>query len=262
MTTLSVQQFGEGLLRTNDLDPVYVALWKARLPHSQLLRLILAYSCLYHLGAAAKLSEFQNKKYWDKLEEAAINEGLKWPRNSERRHFRGAAAIKTVESLRAKYTTPELAVHQWFKHDTTFTELSRRVQEEEGYGPWIAFKLGDLAERLGWPVDFSDCELGIYKDPKQGAALYVYGDWGHPITPLELKTTIEGLVGYFYKFLAPPRYERRVNVQEVESILCKWKSYMRGHYTLGHDIAQVRKNLVGWGPTAEELLAQMPVEVL
>jgi hypothetical protein len=43
---------------------------------------------------------------------------------------------------------------------------------------------------------------------------------------------------------APPRYERPINIQEVETILCKWKSHLSGHYELGKDIIEVRHGLL------------------
>lgn len=262
---LNIFEFGSQLIETEDLDPVYVALWNAQLPGSQLRRIILAYSCLYHLGAAAKISEKTGTRYWDLLYEAAENVGLKWPRGGERRHFRGRAATEAVVDLRAKYRNPEFAVENWFEADTpatTFTSLSGRVREETLFGPWIAFKLADIAESLGWPVDFSNCELGIFKDPRQGAALYRFGDWKSSITDRELKEVISELVARFSgRFRAPPRFERKINVQEVESILCKWKSHYKGHYWVGKDIYEIRRHLVGWGKTAELLLEKMPKEV-
>jgi hypothetical protein len=39
---------------------------------------------------------------------------------------------------------------------------------------------------------------------------------------------------------APPGFERDINIQEIETILCKWKSYMKGHYQIGEDIEACR----------------------
>jgi hypothetical protein len=43
---------------------------------------------------------------------------------------------------------------------------------------------------------------------------------------------------------APPRYERGLDVQEYETILCKWSSHMKGHYPLGNDIHEIKKGLL------------------
>lgn len=42
---------------------------------------------------------------------------------------------------------------------------------------------------------------------------------------------------------APPRFDRPLNVQEAETVLCKWKSYSGGHYEIGEDVAACREGL-------------------
>ena len=45
-------------------------------------------------------------------------------------------------------------------------------------------------------------------------------------------------------------YERPVGLQEVETILCKWKSHMNGHYPLNNDIMEIRHGLKDWLPVS------------
>jgi hypothetical protein len=35
-----------------------------------------------------------------------------------------------------------------------------------------------------------------------------------------------------------------VNVQEIETIFCKYKSYVKGHYHVGKDIHEIREALI------------------
>jgi hypothetical protein len=271
---LSVREFGEALLRTQDLDPVYVALHKAALDPETLDRTCLAYWCFYHLGVAAKFGEIKNpKKYWAKMLEAAVNLGdpKPWPRGAERRHFRGDQAINAVEELTQRYKTPSAAVRAivgdpafMLDKQTTYNNVAACAQRHRGFGPWIAFKIADMAERvLGYDVNFDDCHLGIYKDPRQGAALVRTGDWKTSITDDELRETVEAEIQYFRskRMKAPPARDRLVNVQEVESIFCKYKSHVKGHYQVGKDISEIRHALVGWGDLAQQLLRCMPPEV-
>ena len=51
---------------------------------------------------------------------------------------------------------------------------------------------------------------------------------------------------------------RRVNVQEVETIFCKYKSHLKGHYPVGKDSEEIRHALEGWGDTAQELQKYIP----
>ncbi len=279
--------FGDALLKTGDLDPVYTAVHSAKLDHNTLLRLCLGYWCFYHLGLAAKLAELKTPEaYWRLFELAVRNEGepKPYPRGAERRHFRGDNALKAYQHLRRLYRTPEGAAvgivgtgpRVGPRNALRFATVSDQVQTHTGFGPWIAFKIADMAERvLGYPVDFSGCALGIYKDPRQGAAValceWQSGEglipgvdfsniepWTYPITDDELRATVEHYVKVFRKHKAPPNGNRAVNVQEVETIFCKYKSHLKGHYPIGKDTREIGHGLVGWGDLADQLKKGLP----
>jgi len=278
MTT--VTEFGKELLRTGDLDPVYIALHKAGLDEGTLHRLCLAYWCFYHLGLAAKLAEIkQPKRYWDAMMAAAVNEGepKPFPRGGERRHYRGAQAISSMASLISLYPKGATqAVHGFIQpvmqgrvEHYTYGSVSRSVQAHRGFGEWIAFKIADMSERvLGYDTDFHDCILGIYKDPRQGAAvayqeLSTRGQlstvpWEYPITDVELDWTVKTLVKELKGFKAPGGKPRPINVQEAETVLCKYKSFLKGHYPLGKDTREIGHGLDGWGDLAQHLKSGLP----
>lgn len=305
---MTILTFGEELLSTGDLDPVYLAIQKAKLPEPILHRLCLAYWCFYSLGTASYIAEKGKTpaKFWDLMMLAAYNDqthkgipteaeilsgkGTKpWPRGAERRHFRGANAVGPMSYLKERYKDASAAVlgmmgvpvakalkHFDLPSDMTFKTVSSAVQTHPGFGPWMAFKIADMGERvLGFGVDFSNCELGIYKDPRQGAAV-AYGEasisdpnglvaewqqngepWKYPITDAELALTVAHYVKVFSKF-KPPGGGRKVNVQEVETIFCKYKSHLKGHYPLGKDTREVGHGLIGWGDLADQLRAGLP----
>jgi hypothetical protein len=294
----SVTEFGKQLLKTGDLDPVYVALHSASLDEPTLHRLVLAYWCFYHLGLAAKLAEIKNpKKYWEAMMTAAVNAGepKPYPRGSERRHYRGAQAVASMASLISLYPKGASAAIEGFIQPQgvyakpvrglipagkyTYNSVSASAMKHRGFGEWIAFKIADMSERvLGYDTDFSDCHLGIYKDPRQGAAvaylewqrggadlntpkaLQVVEDkpWDFPILDTELKATVEHYVKVFKKFTAPGGTPRPVNVQEVETIFCKYKSHLKGHYPMGKDTREIHHGLTGWGDLAQELQRGLP----
>lgn len=281
---MNIIEFGDALLRTGDLDPVYTAISKAKLDQHTLHRLSLAYWCLYHLGAASRLAEIkQPAKFWATLREAAVNEGLRWPRGSERRHFRAAIAVTSVNSLISKYKTPSDAVAGFIgpvQFAPTYASVAAAVQSHHGFGPWIAFKVADMSERvLGCATDFTDCHLGIYKDPRQGAAVGLLEwsphdeareyegrcgldakPWDYPITDAELKLTVDHYIQLWRKkrAKAPPTGDRLVNVQEIETIFCKYKSHLKGHYPMGKDTREIAHGLTGWGDLAQQLKKGLP----
>lgn len=262
---MDVYEFGSRLIRTKDLDPVYVALTGAGLDRDLLSRVCLAYWSYYHLGAACYIAE-RPKLFWERMKLAARNEDShpspqgRWPRGAERRHFRGQQSIQAVEEL-SQHGKPEKIVAHWTQQPT-FIAVSKEVKKHRGYGDWIAWKVADMAERVfRHPVDFSDANLGVYKDPRQGAALIRFGDWKHPITDEELALQLKENLKMFSKFKEPPHNDRKCNIQSIETIWCKYKSFRKGHYWVGKDIQEVSHGLQGWGDVAQQVLQHMPEEV-
>lgn len=258
-------EFGSVLLATQDLDPVYTAM--SVLSRKEKPRALLAYSCLYHLGSAGYLAGFAGAQFWNLLALAAENKDRDWPRGTERRHWRGKAAIDAVTWFRESFELPEQAVYRWINgaepdyegtpRYPSFQNVSVEVRKAPSFGPWIAFKVADMLDRvLGLQVDFSRCELGIYRDPAYGAALLLRGNEEKPANPEELKTVIAALLkSRLGKMKAPPALDRFINVQEVETILCKYKSHVHGHYPPGKDTIEVYHGLADprWGTNAAKM---------
>jgi len=280
MDHLLVEDFGQQLLSTGDLDPVYVALYKMdqdwMWDPGQDKRWLIAYWMFYNCGVASYLSELRGLEYWEAAMTAAENiedapPGGRWPRGKERRHFRGEAATTAVRALTIKYgATPEAMVDYCWA--PTLREVTQRVQSHAQFGPWIGFKVADMLERiLGLPVAFNDAEVMMFKDPTK-AALMVWNAWDvqgklpqpRTMTDKERVTYVaQRLTNYFrdHWTFAPPRHNRSVNIQEVETILCKWKSHCNGHYPVGNDIHEIAVGTAPWAkvsPTAEAFLSRLP----
>lgn len=269
-------KFGRQLIETGDLDPVYIAIHGAKLSNWEKARLILAYSCLYHLGAAAHIASFKKHAYWSLLQRAAENIKSpmligRWPRGAERRHWRGQNAIKSAAWLAMNQGWPEDVVEYWMRGDPldaldqTFASVVKRISETPSFGPWIAFKLVDLFERvMGEPIGLSGCELAIYEAPRAGAALLLYGQQDNTnLYRTDINHVIQKMLKEFAGVKAPPAYDRSVNIMEMETVLCKYKSMVNGHYHVGKDIHELRVALSepAWGPLAKVLLKHVPVEV-
>lgn len=254
-----VLKFGRELLRTNDLDPVFIALHDSGMNFRELRRFILAYTCLHHLGGCARLASYNSDAYWTWLQIAAEDQA-NWPRSADRRHWHGDASRVCVRYLRDNYKKPEHVVDYWLE-ELTFPAIRKRVTSFPQYGDWAAFKVADLGNRvLGLPVSFEGCELGFYKDPRKGAALVFTGDMNAKITDGDVGAVVERLQHELRGFKAPPRYERSINVQEVETILCKYKSSVNKSYYLGKDTVDFYEQLGDfkrWGPVAKRMRAAL-----
>lgn len=240
----SAVRFGGELIRTLDLDPVYVAL-KA-LPLGVRFRAVVAYSCLYHLGAAAYLAQWGGRDFWNQLYIAADNRDHSWPRGTERRHWRGEAARTAARWFGREYADgePDTVIYRWYNgaENTTFSAISREIRKAPSFGPWIAFKVADLMERtLHFKIDFSDCQLAMYDEPQRCVALITYGNQEARITESDINNVVERLRVAITKQYpkAPPAFDRPINIQEIETVLCKYKSHVNGHYPIGKDTREV-----------------------
>lgn len=277
----SIEEFGARLLETGDLDPLYIALAKApslRDP-ALLARWLFAYWCCYHAGASSFISECTGDGYWETLRIMAENSqptptGERWPRGHERRHFRGAKAVSAVEAYRTRFVAPEAPV-EWFSVGAPlpYKTLRDRVTTLPQFGPWIAFKVADMLERVaGVPVSFDEADVMMFDQPYK-SALLVWDDWGANGNGSEIaRSTVttndekvrrvaRKLGMFFAGKTAPPRHDRPVNIQEVETILCKWKSHNTGHYPVGIDSRELRHGLEAWAPhsaVAHELYHYAP----
>lgn len=249
-TKQDVFEFGRQLISTEDLDPVYSLLWEGRnhFKGGKLADWLVAYWCFYHCGTAAWIiahGPSSGDGYWAALEEAANS--AKHPRGTERRHFRGQNGIKAVRGLRSHGLTCDELIEglRGGVEEPTLETVTGRVTEWGGFGPWIAFKVADMIERLGiFPVSFSPMDVfKMFDAPRKGAELMAekYGPHRGSTPYLWAYNQIIRQLG---TLKAPPRFERRINIQEVETVLCKWKSHMNGHYPPGNDIEEIHKGLL------------------
>ena len=248
-------EWGRQLILTNDHDPLYAGLVSWNVRGSRLRRFMLAYWCCYSVGASWFISQQSGSRFWDLLRVAAVNEdpaptGGRWPRAHERRHWRGEKCVKSVDWLREHFRHPEEAVIA-LEHGRSLGEVGKLMNWPQ-FGPWIAFKAADMIERvLGAPVEFPAEVLTLYKDPKEGA------DTMMVLLGLEsAQEVVDELMRSYGDTTAPGATPRPCGIQEVETVLCKWKSAFKGHYHLGRDTQDHRNELLFWG--AHDLIRAYP----
>lgn len=257
---LPIEEFGRQLITSLDLDPIYPTLVDMKMPKDKLYRWLLGYWCFYNAGFASYISEYEGSDYWKQMLIAAENAeptpfGSRWPRGSERRHFRGNAAISAVESYKEKYNQPEEMVDYIVgQGDNTYQEVAARTTEHRLFGPWISFKVADMIDRvLNKRVNFDSASVFMFTDPVKGAKM-VY-DSKHNDLDVPEQEKIDWSVAYLreeYKdLMAPPFYDRKIELQEIETCLCKWKSHMNGRYPIGNDIKEIKHGLSAWVDTVE-----------
>lgn len=274
-----IYSFGTHLLESGDLDPVYIMLHRSGLDGVKRAKFLLAYFSYYHVGAACFMTDSED--FWLQMQTAAENVeltplGTRWPRGHERRHARGASGVKMVSELGIRYADQEETFLQYvscyeaeqkYRPPVLFRHVAERVKEHHLFGDWIAFKIADVLDRLGiQAVDFDQAAVFMFKDPAKAAGM-LYRDYAKLPANVEVKldvvipSVVAHLTYYFKDFKAPPLGDRPVGLQEVETILCKWKSHVNGHYPRFNDITEIRNGLQDWSKyseTARMMLASLP----
>ncbi len=256
---MPLDEFGQALLDARDLDPVYDVLHAADLRGDSLRRWLMAYWCCYSAGEASWISE--QPDFWTRMLEMAANEtvspaGGRWPRGRERRYFRGQKSVDAVRWLMGRYPNPEDAV-QWLEVPGPFRVIKERVITWPLFGPWIAFKIGDMLERLARVrVDFTGTDVFFFDSPRLAAEQW-YGS-NKPAAITESCAFLSSRLGHN---LAPPSFDRLLGLQEYETILCKWGAHMNDRYPIGIDTRELKEALHPWcpvSPTAKRLSQALP----
>ena len=250
---VSLVEFGEELLRLEDLDPVYPVLRPyAIADRERARRVILAYALFYDVGEALYLGS--QPDFWPTIRIAAANEeatphGTRWPRSAERRHFRGKKCVEAVDELARAFPAPEGLVERLVEPGGELKEVITRLSILPQFGPWIAFKLCDIGERvLEAPIVFPQELNGtLYISPLFTVRALAEAESVHP------KVIWDRALEHFSQFSAPPRHERGCGAQEIETIFCKYGSYLKGHYYVGKDVKEVSHSLKLWAYPASRI---------
>lgn len=261
MPKLSVEEFGAQLLTTGDLDPIYIALNNCALDNTTRNKWLTAYCAFYNAGFACWAAEKNSSHFWACLLEAADNSiptpfGSRWPRGSERRHFRGKQATLAIMDWNKKYdSSPEHMMEAIAGEKINFHEIMKRAREHRSVGSWMGFKLVDLVDAcMEGNVDQSDVMLFMYETPRKSLLRLWREKLNLPETamPKDENQTIIGMVEHykeiFKDFKVPHKPYKNIDMFCLETIFCKHQSHLNGHYPLFNDIDEVTEGIHPWIP--------------
>lgn len=257
---LTIETFGRQLVTSGDLDPVYLALTGASFDPGHTRRWLVAYIAFYHCGAASYLSEVDGAEFWRRMLVAAQNEqltpiGTRWPRGHERRHFRGAMSVRAIRSWADRYGDgPDKMFEYIAGVGGAFREVFNRACEHASIGPWAGFKCVDLADAcLGAEVDQHDSSPFLYETPRES----LVNAWRakHSGRDVDEATMIEEMLSdlrvAFSDLEIPHKVGQPIDLFCLETIACKHKSHLSGHYPLWNDIDEINRGLMSWSSVSE-----------
>lgn len=268
---LEVVPFGKQLFASKDLDPIYPALIGVNLMREPLAKWLISYWLFYSAGGACWASELPRKEFWKQLAVAAENAeptpfGGRWPRGSERRHFRGAVAVEAVKRLEKRYgNQPEGFLDYLCDGALDVKSVVARAREHYLFGSWIAFKVADMLDAVwGASVVQDDLTVFLYDTPRQS----IVEKWKAkeiPITATDESTALVKAMEWLRRELRESRIPHKPGQSpdwfSLETVWCKHLSHMHGHYPLGKDITEITHGLQDWkkfSPTAVGFAKQMP----
>lgn len=257
---LGIEEFGRHLLTSGDLDPVYIALNKCQFSEPVRNRWLTAYCAFYSAGFACYASERNDPEdYWNILMVAAQNTtptpyGGRWPRASERRHFRGGQAVAAINDWQLGYLDrPEEMMKFISEGAPSFKDILDRAKRHRSVGTWMGFKLVDLVDAcMGVEIDQSDLSLFFYEAPKKSLFRLWREKMGYDekVMPKDEQVVIKGMVDWLLNELKdctiPHKPGKPLDMFCVETIWCKFQSHLNGHYPLFNDIDEITHGLEPW----------------
>lgn len=243
-------------ITTDDLDPVYVGLFKSRgeLGESIVHRFLAAMSVFYHIGFCCEIAaKTTDENFWDYL--LANFEGTK--RGTERRYFRGEQGLNCLKYLKNNFKTPTDFVLGLYRRK--YSGLMDSFKEVPAFGPYFIWKMQDFYDRiLGMEVEPDTCIKHLPAEPIKGMKL-VQSEMG-----LESYTTaqmFEYMESNLNHIAAPPNPSRMIDIREIETCMCMLKHYYNGSDYVGKDLKDKQDCLVGYGEVADVILKNMPVAI-
>lgn len=236
----------------DDVEPMYTAIIRAKLPLRTRQQLCFAEGLADHLGLAAIMGEA--KDFWKAANEFN-NQGQ---RGGARRHFRNPVAKAALKVMEKRF--PDLSV--FFRNmPGDFFEARRYITALPQFGDFSAYKIADMAERTcEVKVDFSRVGLkDMAKFPNRGAALAA-SYLGLTDDAAGSAAVYQKLLATKWPMLAPPHRDRPLNAQELETMFCNY-----GHskwHPPGYEAKELYKMLEGYGVLAERLRSCLSKEAL
>lgn len=255
-------EHAQKLIKTEELDPVYVLMSRAQIPMEMKGRFFTALWMFYDETTALELSVFEGPDFWRQ----ALKKYETARRATERRHFRGTGGLRCLESMQKFVGSerPENFTHNLFA--PTYMGVKQKVEKYLwGFGDYFVWKIADVQDRVfGFACDFDEAYSYLPKLAKKGFLLIeqqaeeeVGASFG------SLEEVARDCVKYAQQsgLMAPPSYDRLVTIQEIETVACSWRKINSGSDEF-KDIPLLRKAILrSKHPLTTQLLAALPVRM-
>lgn len=248
--------FMQAIVETGDIDPTYYAFRGIRsdIGDDRTKRMLVGMLMFYDIGVASQLSEIADvEEFWKTVH--AIYPTCR--RGSERRHFRGNNGLKSIASIQ-KYESP---VAFWdAMYDASYLGIKENFKNVSGFGDYFIWKYADYCDRVfDDNVNMTGAIKYLPKEPREGSII-VAREMG-----LAKEDDFEATIEYCLDacrnigLMAPPAFNRKVGLLEIETCFCMYKHAVTGNDYVGHDIIDKHNTLALIGsPLSKQMATHLP----
>ncbi len=245
------------LIQTKELDPVYNLVVYARdtLGLDWAERFCMAHLMFYNVETSITLADVKSEHFWHRVLQGYPD----WKRGQERRHYRGASGLQSIDSLRI--ARPEGTFRTAWSPDKplTYKMISKFINMQyKGFGSYFTLKWADFVDVL-----YKGCvDYSVLLNPAylfEGSVKGLLSIW--PDRPLH-ESLLE-IRDFISKHYEPFQGYRLCGLSEAETVACAYRTYyVKNTYKFGWDINNLRTTLTNHPSyNARALLAGVPKPV-
>lgn len=257
-------RFARAMLRSRDIDPLYPVLRHmiAMMNREQQFWFTFLYVAWYNLPSGytvflqhhTPLEPPQEPKPHTVYRQSPL---AIYPTGIERRAHRGGKVLDHIWSycdvVRKQYGRKQTAFYTDGLGDDPIENwrlLTERLQTLWGNGRWAAYKHCEILMKVhDLPLAAPDMGNQFSSGPREGLAFFYDVPEGQDAATIRLLDRM----GLHLQRLLRREYGVDLAIEELETILCNWKSLKKGKYYVGHDIDEFQEQIAkgdhdGWLP--------------
>jgi hypothetical protein len=194
------------------------------------------YSWFMSAGVAAYIASLPPSQQYD----AVLAEYPAFHRAFERRHFRGDKGRLAILDHREKHPeSPGKGLRSWFAGGD-WDSFCSTVQDVKMMGPYIRFLIYDMAQNGLEHLNLAfipTTEIELYESPQAGARILALPGEDILATTRRLLEELKHV----------KVYGRNLEMQEIETLFCRYKKWARGTYKVGDDKVEAFHDLRNHG---------------
>jgi hypothetical protein len=232
---------------SGDLDPLYPMLaWLEReMPEEQQLWLSFLYVAWYNIASGWAAFNM----YPHPHEFLPRDLDPKWPTGTERRANRGGKVAEHIQDFLLKIASTGIVGwhHLGLKGEDRIEDwyvTNEKIKMLYMNGRWAGYKHCEVLQKVNdFDITAPDMGHANSSGPREGLGM-LYDTSGMNGNDAEIIAELDAMGEDLTARLndALPGYN--LEVEDVETILCNWKSLMKGKYYVGHDIDENQEQIL------------------